>query len=56
MPDVQERTLRVLTVVDAFRLGGAETLIAQLGRVAALKDEWAKRDAKVSPSPGWIMS
>lgn len=27
--------MRVLTVVDAFRLGGAETLIAQLGRVAA---------------------
>jgi glycosyltransferase involved in cell wall biosynthesis len=35
VPDDQERTLRVLTVVDAFRLGGAETLIAQLGRVAA---------------------
>jgi len=30
--------LRVLTVVDAFRLGGAETLIAQLGRVAADAD------------------
>ncbi len=27
--------MRVLTVLDAFRLGGAETLIAQLGRVAA---------------------
>ncbi|TQS41328.1 glycosyltransferase family 4 protein [Cryptosporangium phraense] len=26
--------VRVLTLVDAFRLGGAETLIAQLGRVA----------------------
>ena len=26
--------MRVLTVLDAFRLGGAETLIAQLGRVA----------------------
>jgi len=26
--------LRVLVVLDAFRLGGAETLIAQLGRVA----------------------
>lgn len=38
MPDVQERTLRVLTVVDAFRLGGAETLIAQLGRVAEQAD------------------
>jgi glycosyltransferase involved in cell wall biosynthesis len=36
--DDQERTLRVLTVVDAFRLGGAETLIAQLGRVAAEAD------------------
>ena len=30
--------MRVLTVVDAFRLGGAETLIAQLGRVAADAD------------------
>lgn len=30
--------MRVLTVVDAFRLGGAETLIAQLGRVAARAD------------------
>ena len=30
--------MRVLTVVDAFRLGGAETLIAQLGRVAAQAD------------------
>ena len=38
MQDDQERTLRVLTVVDAFRLGGAETLIAQLGRVAAEAD------------------
>ena len=27
--------MRVLTVVDAYRLGGAETLIAQLARVAA---------------------
>jgi hypothetical protein len=27
--------VRVLTVVDALRLGGAETLIAQLGRVSA---------------------
>ena len=27
--------MRVLTVVDALRLGGAETLIAQLGRVSA---------------------
>jgi len=27
--------LRVLTIIDAFRLGGAETLIAQLGRVSA---------------------
>ena len=27
--------MRVLTVLDAFRLGGAETLIAQLGRVAS---------------------
>lgn len=27
--------MRVLTVIDAFRLGGAETLVAQLGRVAA---------------------
>lgn len=26
--------MRVLTVIDAFRLGGAETLVAQLGRVA----------------------
>lgn len=26
--------MRVLTVLDAFRLGGAETLVAQLGRVA----------------------
>ncbi len=38
MQDDRERTLRVLTVVDAFRLGGAETLIAQLGRVAAQAD------------------
>ncbi len=28
--------MRVLTVLDAFRLGGAETLIAQMGRVAAV--------------------
>ncbi len=27
--------MRVLTILDAFKLGGAETLIAQLGRVAA---------------------
>jgi len=27
--------VRVLTVIDAFRLGGAETLVAQLGRVSA---------------------
>jgi len=27
--------VRVLTVLDAFRLGGAETLVAQMGRVAA---------------------
>lgn len=27
--------MRVLTIIDAFRLGGAETLVAQLGRVAA---------------------
>lgn len=30
--------MRVLTLVDAYRLGGAETLIAQLGRVAAAAD------------------
>jgi glycosyltransferase involved in cell wall biosynthesis len=30
--------LRVLTVIDALRLGGAETLVAQLGRVAADAD------------------
>jgi len=30
--------VRVLTVLDAFRLGGAETLIAQLGRVASDAD------------------
>lgn len=30
--------MRVLTVVDALKLGGAETLIAQLGRVSAEAD------------------
>lgn len=30
--------MRVLTLVDAYRLGGAETLIAQLARVAAAAD------------------
>ena len=30
--------MRVLTVVDALRLGGAETLIAQLARVSAAAD------------------
>lgn len=30
--------MRVLTVVDALKLGGAETLIAQLGRVSAQAD------------------
>ena len=30
--------MRVLTVVDALKLGGAETLIAQLGRVSADSD------------------
>lgn len=30
--------MRVLTVLDAFRLGGAETLVAQLGRVAPAAD------------------
>ncbi|MFT4167024.1 MAG: glycosyltransferase family 4 protein, partial [Microlunatus sp.] len=28
--------MRVLTVLDAYRLGGAETLIAQLGRVSGV--------------------
>lgn len=31
---MRARPLRVLIIIDAFRLGGAETLIAQLGRVA----------------------
>lgn len=35
VPEPRTAPVRVLTLIDAFRLGGAETLIAQLGRVAA---------------------
>src|SRR3712207_356351 len=43
--------LRVLVVLDAFRLGGAETLIAQLARVAASADLELDVLSVLGPSP-----